>query len=224
MRHFFKTTGLFVCLLSFFCLFGLNSCVSEFYSQDSDTDRLNNLKSRIYRFATEYGINVSVNDNLLKKHLDMTDENIEKVIRNLSTIPGTYLGKCDSNGKVSLNKAKKNIKRIPTWSPEAWNGTASAREDINSACEFNIELNFSYSETESCYVECTSATFHIKKDGKDGPYEEDIDAEVSNESFYFSGTYGFNYEAKISCTDEDIMGTWNITCVYDHGSITCLIY
>ena len=164
------------------------------------------------------------NDTILIRNLDMTDQEIRMRIERLSLISGTYIGKYNSKGNFTLTKLKKNIKRAPSWSPETWRGSASTDADINSNAKLQIELDYFYSETEKCYVNCKSASVTVRNYDNGYFEEENYDVDVSNENTVFSGRQSFDYYATIKCSEDKFSGTWNISCNYDSGTLSCEIY
>lgn len=210
--------------LSAVLLIILSACTSDFYETPTSIERLNSLKDKIYRYAEEYGVNVTTNDSILIKNLDVTDEEIENRMKLLSKIPGTYIGIRNNKGVFNMKKLEKNITRSVSWSPEIWQGTVSDDVFINSTYSFSIELEYYYNQTANSYIRCSSAVFHVRKMGGGlNPYEDDINADLSNDYSNFVGSKGFTYSATITCVDKYSSVSWVMVCVYDHDHLTCTI-
>lgn len=115
MKQFFIVIG------AIFIAHHLNSCSSEFEDNTNNAEAgMTVLKSEILSMACDYGVNVRLNENVLKKNIKKISlDNIEKIFMQASSCKGNYAISTDNeNGHQLSSKKQISRKRRISGKPE----------------------------------------------------------------------------------------------------------
>lgn len=141
-------SGTFVC-----------SCSEEkdFGQENTAEMKLQQLKMRVLRIAAEYGFDdYQVDENLLRKNLDITDEKIEQEMRMFAYIPGTYKLESDGNGKLIIKCKISKTRRTRGWDDFGWpeneTGSFDGRDSKAEDYSVNGSFNYGYGQSGNDYM------------------------------------------------------------------------
>lgn len=181
-------------------VFGIIAMTLFFYSCSSDEFGNNEaaeeaqvaaLKARVLNIAYEYGIeNYKVDESLLRKHLDITDEEIECEMQILAFIPGTYVVGEKSQGHFYIkNKLYKGCRTrvVDDDYPTEFNGEFSGKDNIGN---ISVEGDFTYHYGQSGVdnIDATLSFYEEITDDKGNTKKGTCTAEViDNGVVSFSG-------------------------------------
>lgn len=179
--------------------FGLfmGSCSSDEYgNEDYSVDsQVAALKTRVLNIAYEYGIeNYQVDESLLRKHLDITDEEIEREMQILAFIPGTYVvGEKEKGHFYIKNKLYKGC-RTRVFDdddfPTEFNGEFSGKDDFgNISVEGDFEYH--YDQKGSSNIDATFSFYETITDENGNAVKESCTTKVVG---YGSDNFGGNEE------------------------------
>ena len=195
-----KTRNIFISALVM--TMGLVGCTSDNEDYSSQDDQLKEFKARYYALAEEYGVegNISKDDNDLKSKMNWSDEQIEKEMKFIASIKGTYYGV--KEGKT-FRLMKKNRTRSFDEEHEAWEGSVSG-----TFSGIDIGFDFRYDPFGGLdFVRLTEFTYMTPDD-----IYTITDFTVSQVQYNFVGENSFVYTAQVYGKG---IGCWSLmaTCI-----------
>lgn len=173
------------CFVVFAMMIGtafFTSCTNdEEYLEEETTDaKLQEVKMRILKIAAEYGFDdYQVDDNLLRYNLNITDKEIERDMRLLAYLPGTYVLENDGKGKYTI-KGKVSKRRSLTRSANAFlspayeTGSFDGRDSQDERFVVEGSFDYRYGKTEKDYfdAEFKVSCWETDKNGNNGHWSD----------------------------------------------------
>jgi hypothetical protein len=150
-------------LLLIVALMGLANCTTETEEYSSVDKQLQDRKNLIIEMAKDYGLeNFKVDENKIRANLHMPIEDIEKEMRALSMLKGTYCLVSDGNGNFSIgDKITSPRRRASGVEPEP-NEIVKANITYHNQLGDSVRINWSFRvEFGTIYgnVQCFNPTF-----------------------------------------------------------------
>ena len=198
-------------ILSLVMALGLVGCTSDNESNSVQENTFKEFKTKYYAIAEEYGVkeNIADSDDVLRSKKNWTNEQIEKEMKFIASVKGTYHGVRHGN---TFHLMKKNRTRSFDSEHEAWEGSVS-----ELYFEFEVGFDFYY-DPFGGRDDVRLTTFNYQS--FDQSYTL-MDFEVSNVLFNILGDHSFTYNAHIY---KKCVGEWDLvaTCSEDELTVTLL--
>ena len=208
-------------ILSLVMTLGIVGCTSDFdENHNSQEEKFAVMKSKISSMAEEYGVsgNIRLTDDVVMKHLDDSETEIEDWMKAVAMVKGTFIGKKEGNRYrfYRLNRKTRVGSENETWS-EFFTDRAVKDE---YTIYFNLYAEYNDDETSKIEISNISLSYAYYKDGDYKGRREEEHLSSNNESFVFGGSnHGFDFYCTIHSNDLDC--DWHLTCNYGGYQLGC---
>lgn len=203
-----------------------SSCSSSDFDETYPVSyKLEDLKSRIYDIATDYGItNFTINDSILERNINMSDEEIENIFRTASKMNGTFYS-TKVNEERNYFVCTKSNQRKRTMDPSMESGVVYGESygKVDSLdVRYEVSIDFNWSTTEHCYARLDGFSIkkHVESPVHSGNYTwEDLGSYQTQQGVAsFSGfDICFEYDFIIVINFEGINIHKDVQCDYSNG-------
>ena len=201
------------------------SCSSEddYAEVETPQDKLVELKSRVQRIASDYGVrDIAFDDAVLMKNLDMSDEEIERTMKIFSGLKGHYTMEKKEGQTFKMKKQIRPRTRTASPAAETWSGSTSGTYSERDF-SLDISLSYYYSSTENSYINGSISVRYSWYD-PDNYWEvwEEENVNIEEEHGDFAGVEQFSYSALISFnSDHGFSLKGEVISDYSAGTLRC---
>ena len=196
-------------------------CTSDMdESVNSQEKRMEEIRSKILSISEEYGVrnNLIVTDEVVKKHLNDTEDDIADWMKSIAMVKGSFVG--IKKGDDFIFRKINRTTRIGGEN-ESWSASFNDRAGKDDYTLY-FSLSASYSDEENNNVEISNLvlSYPYYVNGTYMGRKEDDKIDHSNESSVFAGSnYGFDFSCTISSSKLDC--SWTLICNYSGKSLGC---